>query len=201
MNRFSSLKFRETHPRLTGHIFPASAPTELVIPCRSQFYGYCQVFEAPADTRLDHSLDQINQSIRKINTAVDLILIQKKQEFDKDYQGNNILAIKMLGGLSLATGLVLYFSVLYDLPHFREFYLFFAMAIILASTILSLMILVKGLMMRRVPPNYEKLIVKAIDKVIARENAGVFSARGWLLEKYDPGKCLKLKRVGLPHPG
>lgn len=198
MNRLSSLKFRESHPRLTGHLFPPSTPDELVIPCRPHFYGYCQVLEVPRGTLVEHSLDTINASVRRVNAAVDLILIQKKQEFEKDYQANNIMAIKLLGGLGLVTTMVLYFTVLYDLPDVREYYLFFAMALILATVLLSIVVLIKGLMMKRVPPNYDRMIAKAVQKCLARENAGVYKPRGWQLSVSEEGKCLKLGRAGLP---
>ena len=180
------------HSRLQTHNFPLSTETELFLQCRPSLFGYKRLLRWPGLQIPDFSLCQINETIRKVNKIVDLALIDKKTDNEIDFQETNMFLIKLFGLIAILIALVMYLVILYDIPNFKDYYIFVPALCIFAVLFFALLVMIRGLMSVRPVMDYDCLIEKAIDSVLEREQEYIYKPKGWHIQRRQDLLCLKI---------
>lgn len=182
------------HPKLQTIKIPKSTENVLIIPCNPSGYGFVLVDQTKEVIR-DIPTQRLNITITDINKHIDQILIRKKVEESKEYNSNNILALRLLFVLAMITAFVMYVLALYDVEQFKEVYIFVPLGIIMAIVVASLIVLMVGLNTKRISIDTDSEISKVIDKDIDAENFNLYQQKGYILEKGTKFCWLSVKKV------
>ena len=87
----------------------------------------------------------MNSTIWGANKEIDLLLISKKLEENREYHSDKMATLKILFIVGLILSFIMYMLVLYDVNDFKEKYIFIFLGLILIIVLVSLLVMLKGL--------------------------------------------------------
>lgn len=182
------------HPRLEGVELPENTDSELYVPCRPSFYGFCMLRQKE-DLLKDVSNVQINETLAKINKVVDLLLISQRQ---KDRPSRDSLSQWLFGVCATTAVLLCILSlilVVNNVPNFRSTYIYIPLAFVVAATAVCVGVVLRNVAQVKQDVSLDGLVSRAIDRILKRENQMHYNSKGYLFEKNENLYWLCLRKV------
>ena len=174
--------------------FPESNESELIIRCRPNLYGF-QIIRSNEDLLTDISNNEINETLFKINKMVDLFLIKKKLDENKEFSIPHNILFKILLGSIIFLSMLTYILVVNEIKQFNEGYVLIPVILILLFVLASFLIVLKGISKVQKSTNYRKLITNKLDWILKKENELHYNSKGYLMERNSSLHWLSLRKV------
>ena len=182
------------HEKLKDLTIPNSTDNCLIIPCNPSGYGFI-LLQKDDDRMKDVIGPQINNTIRKLNRAIDVIIINKRAEERQEYNSKNIFIMKIILALGMITAYIMYSLALYDVKDFKTSGIYAPLGILMVLIVTSLIFLFMGLKVERNLIDLDSEIDKMLKREIEKENHSIYQQRGYILEKGTNFCWLSLKKT------
>ena len=182
------------HPRLEGVEFPETNDSELYIPCRPSFFGYC-LLRQREDVLKDVSNAQVNETLSKINKFIDVLLISQKTKETTASQTPSNWVFRITAFIAVFLCFLSLVLTVNDTPNFRTTYVFIPLALVLVAVIVCLALVIHSVVQVKKEEPLDLLVSRAIDRILKRENQLHYNSKGYLFEKNENLYWLSLRKV------